>query len=78
MNDEGLAGVWATIEPTVLQRPRIDAHVFAWLEARDTTLATEWLGLLRLAPFSAAGLVAVSAVTVATAPPLMWLALALM
>jgi hypothetical protein len=78
MNDEELAGAWATIEPTVYQRRRIDAHVFAWLEARDTALAAEWLGLLRLAPFSAAGLVAVSAVTVATAPPLMWLALALM
>ena len=78
MNDEHLAGVWTTIQPTVHERRRIDAHVFAWLEARDTTLATEWLGLLRLAPFSAAGLVAVSAVTVATAPPLMWLAVVLM
>ena len=77
MTDEELAGAWATIAPTVYQRRRIDAHVFAWLEARDTTLAAEWLGLLRLAPFSGAGLVAVSAVTVATAPPLMWLALAL-
>jgi hypothetical protein len=78
MNDHELAGAWTTIEPTVSQRRRIEAHVFAWLEARDTTLAAEWLGLLRLAPFSAAGLVAASAVTVATAPPLMWLALALM
>jgi hypothetical protein len=78
MNDEELAAVWSTIEPTVHQRRRIDAHVFAWLEARETTLAAEWLGLLRLAPFSGAGLVAVSALTVATAPPLMWLALALM
>ena len=78
MNDEELAGVWATIQPTENQRRRIDAYVFASLEARDTTLAAEWLELLRLAPFSAASLVAVSAVTVATAPPLMWLALALM
>ena len=78
MNDEELAGAWTTTEPTVYQRRRIDAHVFAWLEAGDTTLAAEWLGLLRLAPFSAAGLVAVSAVTVTTAPPLLWLALALM
>ena len=78
MNDEELAGTWTTIEPTVHQRRRIDGHVFEWLEARDTTLAAEWLGLLRLAPFSAAGLVAASAVTVATAPPVIWLALALM
>jgi hypothetical protein len=78
MNDEGLAGVWTTIQPTLHQRRRIDAHVFAWLGARDTPLAAEWLGLLRLAPFSAASLVAVSAAAVATAPPLVWLALALM
>ena len=50
----------------------------AWLEARDTPLAAEWLGLFRVAPFSAVGLVAVSAVSIATAPPLVWLAFVLM
>jgi hypothetical protein len=78
MNDEELGGVWATLQPTVRQRRRIDARVVAWLEARDTPLATEWLGLFKAAPFSAVGLVAVSAVSVATAPPLVWLARALM
>jgi hypothetical protein len=78
MNDEELGGVWTTLQPTVRQRRRIDARVFAWLEARDTPLAAEWLGLFRVAPFSAVGLVAVSAVSIATAPPLIWLARALM
>jgi hypothetical protein len=78
MNDEELVGVWETLQPTVQQRGRIDARVFAWLEARDTPLVTEWLGLFRAAPFSAVGLVTVSAVSIATGPPLVWLAAALL
>jgi hypothetical protein len=78
MNDEALAGAWTAIQPTGHQRRRIDAHISAWLEARDTPLAAEWLALLRLAPFSATSLVAISAAAIATAPPLVWLALALM
>jgi hypothetical protein len=35
------------------------------------------LGFFRVAPFSVAGLVAVSAISIATAPPLVWLARAL-
>jgi hypothetical protein len=78
MNDEELAIDWTTLRPTVRQRRRIDAHVSAWLEARDTPLAAEWLGLFRVAPFSAVGLIAVSAVSIATATPLAWLARVLM
>ena len=78
MNDEELAGVWTTLEPTARQRRRIDARVSAWLEARDSPLAGEWLHLFRVAPFSAAALVAVSAVAVIVAAmPLVWLARAL-
>jgi RNA polymerase sigma factor (sigma-70 family) len=78
MNDEELGAVWMTLQPAMRQRRRIDARVDAWLEARDTPLAAEWLGLFRAAPFAAVGLVAVSTVAIATAPPLVWLALALM
>jgi hypothetical protein len=78
MNDEEIAGVWTTLQPTAAQRRRIDARVFGWLEAGDTPLVTEWLGLFRVAPFSAAGLVAVSAVAIATATPILWVARALM
>ncbi len=77
MNDDELGGAWMTLQPTVRQRRRIDARVAAWLEARDTPLAAAWLGLLRVAPFSAVGLVAVSTAAIATAPPLVWLARAL-
>ena len=74
MNDGELGGIWTTLQPTLRQRRRIDARVFAWLEAPETPLAAEWLGLFRVAPFYAVGLLAVSAVSVATVPPLVWLA----
>jgi hypothetical protein len=78
VNNEAFGGVWTALQPTVRQRRRIDARVFAWLEARDTPLAAEWLGLLKLAPFSAVGLVAVSVVSIAVTTPFVWLAGALM
>jgi hypothetical protein len=74
LNDDEIGGLWTTLQPTVRQRRRIDARVFTWLEARETPLAAEWLGLFKVAPFSAVGLVAVSAVSIATAPPLVVLA----
>jgi hypothetical protein len=78
MNDEELGGVWTTLEPAVHRRRRIDAHVFAWLEARDTPLAAEWLGLFRASPFAGLGLATVSAVSIVTATPFLWFARALM
>lgn len=77
MNDEQLGGLWGTLQPTADQCRRIDARVFAWLEARDTPLAVEWLGLFKVAPFSATGLVAVSAMAIATMTPFFWIARAL-
>jgi hypothetical protein len=78
VNDDELGAAWAPLQPTALQRRRIDARVFAWLEARDTPLAAEWLALFRLAPFPALGLVAVSAVSVVMTAPLVWVARALL
>ena len=78
MNEDELERAWMTLQPTTPQRRRIDARVTEWLEARDTSLAAEWLGLFRGAPFSTAGLVAASVVSIVTAPPLIWLARALM
>lgn len=78
MNDDELGRLWTALQPTMRQRQRIDARVVAWLEARDTPLAAEWLEIVKVAPFSAAGLVAVSAVAIATSTPLVWLARAVM
>ena len=78
MNDEVLDQAWTTLEPTGHRRRRIDARVFEWLDARDTPLAAEWLGLFKVAPLSALGLAAASAVSIVAAPPLVWFARALM
>jgi hypothetical protein len=78
MNDGEFGDLWTTFQPTVRQRRHIDTQVSSWLEAGDTPLAAEWLGLVRVAPFSAVGLAAIGAVSVATGPPLVWFARALM
>jgi len=78
MNDEALSHAWATLEPTGQRRRRIDARVFESLDARDTPLAAEWLALFRVAPLTAPGLAAVSAVSIVVASPLVWFARALM
>ena len=78
MNDETLGNAWATLEPTSDQRRRIEARVSAWLEARDTPLAAEWLALFSVAPLTGLGLATVSAVAIVVAPPLVWFAVALL
>jgi hypothetical protein len=50
MNDDALGHSWTTLEPTGPVRRRIDARVLAWLDARDTPLAAEWLELFRVPP----------------------------
>lgn len=77
MNDHELGAVWTALHPTMAQDRRIEARVFDWLEAHDTSLAAEWFELFGVAPVAAVGLVAASAVSIATAPPLVWLARAL-
>lgn len=72
MTDEELNDTWTFLEPTIDERRRIDRRVFAWLEAHDTSIAAEWLALLKIAPFGAVGLASVSAVAIAALTPLAW------
>ncbi len=69
MTDDTLTELWTTLEPA--DRRRIDAQVFEWLEARDTSLAAEWLQLFRIDPLPALGLSALSAVSLML-PLLAW------
>jgi hypothetical protein len=78
MTDDDLAYAWTALDPSAARRRRIDGRVYDWLDAHDTSLAAEWLGLFRLAPFPAAGLVTVSALSMLTAPPVLWAARALL
>ena len=78
IEDDYLSDAWTTLEPTADQRRRMRARVFGWLEARDTSLAAEWLGLFRVAPIATTGLVAASGLSLVTAAPVLWLARALL
>jgi hypothetical protein len=77
MNDEDLTEAWTTLDPADTQRRRIASRVFAWLDAHDTSLAAEWLTLIRIAPFGTLGLVAASAVVLLFVSPIFWFARAL-
>jgi hypothetical protein len=74
MNDSELTGTWAVLEPTARQRRRLDARVRGWLDAGESTLAAEWLGLLKVNPIAGLGFAAVAACLVLIATPLSWLA----
>jgi hypothetical protein len=73
MNDQELFEIWTELEPKPDPRRRIDARVFEWLDAHDTTLVAEWLGLFKVSPFTAVGLATVSAVAVLATTPVIWL-----
>ena len=72
MNEQEIAAVWTTLEPGTWQRRRIEARVFDWVEAHDTSLAAEWLAFFKVEPLAAAGLLAAGAAALITAPPLVW------
>jgi hypothetical protein len=78
MTDDELVTTWMALEPTAVQRRRLDARVAAWLEARETPLSLEWLGLLKVSPIATTAFAAVGAVSIAIAPPFLWIAGALL
>lgn len=74
MNDADLVALWAELGPDVRRRARIEARVFEWLEASETSLVGEWLALLRVEPLTGLGLAAVGAGAVVFLTPVGWLA----
>lgn len=77
MNDIELAVTWAKLDPTPLQRQRIEFRVRSWLDARESSLAAEWLGLLKVRPIVGLGFAAMAASLVLIVTPLGWLAFSL-
>jgi hypothetical protein len=73
MNDLELIGAWATFEPAARRRARIETRVFEWLEASETSIAGEWLGLLKVEPLSVLGYAAVGAASLVLLTPVGWL-----
>jgi hypothetical protein len=78
MNASELAGTWAVLEPTERQRRRIEAGVREWLEARESSLAGEWLELFKVNPIAGLSFAAVAACPVLIATPLNWVAFAVL
>lgn len=77
MNENEIAVTWATLEPSPQQRQRMEVRLRQWLEARESSLAAEWLRLLKVQPLSGLGFAAVAASLMLIATPLSWLAFAL-
>ncbi|HTY95365.1 MAG TPA: hypothetical protein VMC02_15865 [Steroidobacteraceae bacterium] len=72
MNDSELTGTWAALEPTAAQRRRIEARVRGWLDARESSLAAEWLRLIRINPIEGLGIAALAGCLVLIVTPLGW------
>jgi RNA polymerase sigma-70 factor, ECF subfamily len=74
MTEDALSQTWTTLEPTARQGRIIDARVARWLDARESSLAAEWLELLRVNWIEGLGYAAVAASLMLVATPLSWLA----
>jgi len=73
MSEEKLSIEWSLLEPTAEQRRKMERRVLTWLEARETSLAAEWLGLVKLQPLEALGYAAASALALVLLTPIGWL-----
>jgi hypothetical protein len=73
MNDTELISTWSTLEPSSRRRARIETRVFEWIEASETTLAGEWLSLLKVEPLRALGFVSVGALSLVLLTPVGWM-----
>lgn len=74
MNDMELTAVWSTLEPSARRRARIETQVFEWIDASETSLFGEWLGLLKVAPLAGLAYASVGALSLLLLSPLGWIA----
>jgi len=73
MNDRELVSLWSALEPSARLRARIETRVFEWIEAGETSIAGEWLALLRVEPLTALAYVSVGAVSLVLLTPVGWM-----
>jgi hypothetical protein len=73
MNDTELMSTWSTLEPSPRCRARIETRVFEWLEASETSLAREWLGLLKVEPLTGLAFASVGALSLVFLTPVGWM-----
>jgi hypothetical protein len=72
MNDTELLNLWAALEPSPRRRARIETRVFEWLEAGETSIAGEWLALLKVEPLKGLAYASVGALSLALLSPAGW------
>ena len=73
MNDMELVSLWSTLEPSARRRARIETRVFEWIEAGETSIAGEWLALLKVEPLTALAYASVGAVSLVLLTPVGWM-----
>lgn len=73
MNEIDLTAAWTMLEPDARRRARIETRVFDWLEARETSIAGEWLGLLKVEPLTVLTYAAAGAVSLVLLTPVGWM-----
>jgi hypothetical protein len=73
MSDTDLMNLWSALEPTSRRRARIETRVFEWIEASETSIAGEWLALLKVEPLSVLAFASAGAASLAFLTPLGWM-----
>jgi hypothetical protein len=73
MNDTELITAWSVLAPSAHRRARIETRVFEWLEARETSLAGEWLSLLKVEPLAGLAYIGIGAVSLLLLTPAGWM-----
>jgi hypothetical protein len=73
MNDTDLVSLWSALEPSARRRARIETRVLEWIEAGETSLVAEWLGLLRVEPWAGLAYVSVGALSLLLFTPVGWI-----
>ena len=74
MNDTEIMSLWSALEPSSRRRARIETRVFEWLEASETSIAAEWLGLLKVEPLTVLVYASVGALALLALTPVGWIA----
>jgi hypothetical protein len=72
MNDTELLNLWASLGPGPRRRARIETRVFEWLEANETSIAAEWLGLLKVEPLTVLAYASAGTLSLALLSPVGW------
>jgi len=73
VNDTEIMSLWSALEPSTRRRARIETRVFEWLEASETSLVGEWLGLLKVEPLTGLAYASIGALALVLLSPVGWI-----